>query len=115
MERLSPLDTVFLLAEDEDAAASLAIASVAILTGPAPSLGELTELIRERLPLIPRLRQRVRTVPLDLLPPAWVEDPGFDLAAHIRRTVLPAPGDDGALCDFVGRIMSERLDRDRPL
>jgi WS/DGAT/MGAT family acyltransferase len=115
MERLSPLDTTFLLAEDEDTAASLAIASVAVVAGPAPSHGELVDLIHDRLPMIPRLRQKVRTVPLDLLPPAWIDDDGFDLAWHIRRTVLPPPGDENALCDLVGRIMSERLDRDRAL
>src|SRR6185503_19622086 len=36
MEHLTPLDAAFLDAEDEDRDASLAIASIAILEGPAP-------------------------------------------------------------------------------
>jgi diacylglycerol O-acyltransferase len=54
-------------------------------------------------------------VPLDLGQPVWVDDPNFDLGYHIRRTAVPAPGDDAALCRLVARIMSQRLDRDRPL
>ncbi|WP_291412914.1 wax ester/triacylglycerol synthase domain-containing protein [Actinophytocola sp.] len=34
---------------------------------------------------------------------------------HTRRSALPAPGDDDALCQPVGRVMGQRLDRDRPL
>ena len=115
MEYLSPLDSGFLDAEDEDRHASLAIASVAIVEGPAPSQEEFLDLVRTRLPMIPRYRHRVRTVPLDLDRPMWVDDPQFDLSFHVRRTALPAPGDDAALCRLVGRIMSQRLDRDRPL
>ncbi|RSM85189.1 wax ester/triacylglycerol synthase family O-acyltransferase [Kibdelosporangium aridum] len=115
MDRLSPVDSAFLLAEDEDPAVSLAIASVAILRGPAPSLRELAKLFSDRVPAIPRLRQKVRTVPLDLRPPAWIDDHHFDITRHIHKAVLAPHGDDAALCELVGEIMSERLDRDRPL
>jgi WS/DGAT/MGAT family acyltransferase len=115
VDRLSPLDAAFLDAEDEDRHASLAIASVALLDGPAPSHAEVVESIRGRLPLVPRYRQKVRQLPLDVGRPVWVDDPRFDLAFHVRRTALPAPGDEAALCRVVGRIMSQRLDRDRPL
>lgn len=115
MEHLSPLDASFLDLEDEDAHASLAIASVAIVSGPPPSQAEFVEHLRGRLPLIPRYRQKVRELPLDLGHPVWVDDPAFDLAFHVRRTALPAPGDDAALCRLVSRLMSQRLDRERPL
>ena len=45
----------------------------------------------------------------------WVDDPHFDLAYHLRHTALPAPGDDAELCRLMGRLMSQPLDRDRPL
>ncbi len=45
----------------------------------------------------------------------WVDDPDFDLGYHVRHTALPAPGDDAAFCRLMGRIMSQQLDRDRPL
>src|SRR5690242_9273469 len=115
MDHLSPLDAGFLDLEDQDPHASLAIASVAIIDGPAPRQEELIRAIRGRLPLIPRYRQKVRRVPLNLGRPVWVDDPDFDLDFHLRRTALAGPGDDAALARLVGRVMSERLDRERPL
>ncbi|MEV4346484.1 wax ester/triacylglycerol synthase family O-acyltransferase [Actinoplanes sp. NPDC049596] len=115
MEYLSPLDASFLDAEDQDPHASLAIASIAVLDGPAPSQAEFTEAIRGRLALVPRYRQKVRRVPLNLGRPVWADDPDFDLDFHLRRTALPEPGDDAALERLIGRVMSQRLDRERPL
>ncbi|BCY09397.1 wax ester/triacylglycerol synthase family O-acyltransferase [Actinoplanes sp. L3-i22] len=115
MDQLSPLDTSFLDAEDEDPHVSLAISSTAVLDGPAPGLQEFAALIRGRLPLVPRYRQRVRRVPFNLGRPVWVDDPGFDLDYHLRRTALPAPGGDAELANLVGRVMSQRMDRDHPL
>jgi diacylglycerol O-acyltransferase len=115
MEHMSPLDAAFLQLEDEDMHASLAIASVAVLEGPAPSQAEILDSLRGRLPLVPRYRQKARELPLDLGQPVWVDDPSFDLTYHVRRTALPVPGDDAALCRLVSRVMSARLDRDRPL
>jgi diacylglycerol O-acyltransferase len=114
-DRLSPLDAGFLDLEDADPHASLAIASTAVIDGPAPSHEDFMAMVRTRLPLIDRYRQKIRQVPLDLGRPLWVDDPDFDLAHHVRRTALPAPGDDQALSRLVGRVMSQRLDRDRPL
>ncbi|MCU7729505.1 wax ester/triacylglycerol synthase family O-acyltransferase [Actinoplanes sp. KI2] len=115
MDYLSPLDASFLDVEDEDPHASLAISSVAVLDGPAPSQAEFAEAIRGRLALVPRYRQKVRRVPFNLGCPRWVDDPDFDLDFHLRRTALTAPGDDAALERLIGRVMSQRLDRDRPL
>ncbi|MCS7484732.1 wax ester/triacylglycerol synthase family O-acyltransferase [Umezawaea endophytica] len=115
MDRLSPLDAAFLEVEDADPHASLAIASMAVLEGPAPARDEFTAAIGARFRTIRRSRQKVRRVPLDLGLPVWVDDPDFDLDYHLRRTALPHPGDDRALTDLVARIMAQRLDRDRPL
>jgi WS/DGAT/MGAT family acyltransferase len=114
-DRMTPLDAAFVDLEDEDRHASLAIASIAVLEGPAPGQDEFVAAIAGRLPLVPRYRQKMRTVPLDLGRPVWVDDPDFDIDYHLRRTALPAPGDDGALCRLVARVMSQRLDRERPL
>jgi diacylglycerol O-acyltransferase len=115
MEYLSPLDASFLDLEDADPHASLAIASVAVLDGPPPSQAEFAEAIRGRLVLVPRYRQKVRRVPLNLGRPVWADDPAFDLDFHLRRTALAAPGEDAELEAVIGRIMSQRLDRERPL
>ncbi len=115
MDHLSPLDASFLDLEDQDPHASLAIASVAVIDGPAPSQEDLIRAIRGRLPLVPRYRQKVRRVPFNLGRPVWVDDPDIDLDYHLRRTALPASGGDTALNHVIARIMSQRLDRDRPL
>ena len=115
MDRLKPLDAMFVDAEDEDENTSMAIASIAVFEGPAPSHKEVMALVAERLPFLPRYRQKLRTVPFRLGPPVWVDDPDFDLGYHIRRTALPEPGEYRQLADLMARVMSRRLDRDHPL
>ncbi|MGW4587316.1 wax ester/triacylglycerol synthase family O-acyltransferase [Amycolatopsis thermoflava] len=115
MDRLNPLDGLFLAIEDEDPSASLAIASIAVLEGPAPPQDEIVRDLTPRVWSLPRYRQRLRRYPLDLAAPAWVEENGFDPATHFHRIAAPSPGDDTALRGVVGLIMSERLPRDRPL
>ncbi|MGK3206767.1 wax ester/triacylglycerol synthase family O-acyltransferase [Amycolatopsis sp. MEPSY49] len=115
MDRLSPLDAAFLEIEDEDPGSSLAIASVAIAEGPVPNHDEFVAAVLARLAGIPRYRQKVRTVPFDLGPPVWIDDPAFDPPAHFGRVALPAPHDESALCELVALLMGERLERDRPL
>jgi diacylglycerol O-acyltransferase / wax synthase len=115
MDRLNPLDALFVDAEDQDPHTSMAIASIAVFEGPAPSQEEFRAHLAGRLPLVPRYRHKLRTVPFRLGRPVWVEDPDFDLRYHARRTALPTPGGDEQLCDLMGRVMSQRLDRDHPL
>ena len=115
MDRLNPLDAVFVDAEDADPNTSMAIASIAVFEGPAPSHEEVLAHLARRVPLVPRYRQKLRTVPLRLGRPVWVDDPDFDLRYHVRRTALPAPGGDRQLADLMARVMSQRLDRDHPL
>jgi WS/DGAT/MGAT family acyltransferase len=115
MDRLKPLDAMFIDAEDEDRNTSMAIASIAVFEGPVPSAEEFTTYIAGRLPLVPRYRQKLRTVPFRLGRPVWVEDPDFDLGYHLRRVALPEPGGDQQLAELMARVMSERIDRDHPL
>jgi diacylglycerol O-acyltransferase len=115
MDRLEPLDALFVEAEDQDENTSMAIASIAVLEGPAPSQKEIRELVQSRLPLVPRYRQKLRTVPFRLGRPVWVDDPDFDLSYHVRRTLLPEPCGDQQLAALMASVMSQRLDRDHPL
>ena len=115
MDRMSPQDSAFLDSEDENPATSFHIGCIAILDGPAPSYETVVAAFAAKLPLVPRYRQKVRFLPFDLGPPVWVDDPGFDIGNHVRHTALPAPGDDEQLRTLVGRLMSRRLDRRRPL
>ena len=115
MDMLKPLDAMFVDAEDEDENTSMAIASIAVFEGPVLTHKEVMALIADRLPLMPRYRQKLRTVPFRLGRPVWVDDPDFDLGYHIRRTALPEPGEYRQLADLMARVMSRRLDRDHPL
>jgi WS/DGAT/MGAT family acyltransferase len=47
--------------------------------------------------------------------PYWVDDPHFSLSYHLRHTAVPTPGGEHQLRTLAGRIMSQRLDLDRPL
>jgi diacylglycerol O-acyltransferase / wax synthase len=113
MDRMNPLDAEFLYLED--GTAHMHIASCAVFEGPEPPYDELVALFASKLPLVPRYRQRVRFVPMDLGRPVWVDDPHFNLEYHVRHTALPPPGDKAALCRLMGRLMSQELDRARPL
>jgi hypothetical protein len=62
-----------------------------------------------------RFRMRVVRDRRALTGAAWEPDPDFDLATHVRRVRLPAPGDEAALCAFISARMSTPLDRTRPL
>ena len=113
MERLSTLDAEFL--HLEDGIGHMHIGTVCVFGGPPPSYDQVAAMISAKLHLLPRYRKRVRSVPLDLGRPVWVDDPHFSLEYHLRNTALPAPGDDTAFCRLIGRIMSQPLDRERPL
>jgi diacylglycerol O-acyltransferase len=75
----------------------------------------VVERLRRRLHLIPRYRMRLESPALGLANPVWLEDSSFDPARHVRRSALPAPGGDAELSELVGHVLSERLDRSRPL
>jgi diacylglycerol O-acyltransferase len=118
-ERLSALDASFL--ELEDANAHMHDGSVALFElGPlACDDGGLdferilraTEAVLRRSV---RLRQRLAAVPV-LGHPVWVDDERFNLLYHVRHASLPAPGDVRSLKRLAGRVMSQQLDRGKPL
>jgi diacylglycerol O-acyltransferase len=113
MDTMSPLDASFLHIEDD--VSHMHIASVAIFEGPAPPYDDIVAMVRGKLPLVPRYRQLVHFVPLQLGRPVWVDDPHFNIEYHIRHTALPPPGSEDDLRRLVGRVMSQQLDRSKPL
>ncbi len=114
-DHLTALDAGFLQAEDSDSHASLAIAVLAIMEGPAPDFPELRAALEERSARIPRLRQVLHSYPLDISAPQWVPAHNFDIDHHVRRHTVTAPGDDAAVYRAVADVMERRLDRSRPL
>ena len=109
------LDAGFLEAEDSDHHVSLAIGSVSVLEGPIPDDDAFMSGLAERVLAVPRFRQVLRTHPLDLQAPEWVDAENFDISHHVHRVALPHPYDDAALFRLAADVMERRLDRERPL
>jgi len=61
----------------------------------------------------PRFRRRVGE-PVGR-PPRFEDDPEFDIAQHMHRLALPAPGDQAALQALVSDLITPPLDPTRPL
>ncbi len=113
MDRLTSFDSSFLVNERRNA--HMAIGAVLICEGPAPSQEDFLTHIKSRLHLLPRLRQRLAFPPLGLGRPLWVDFPDFEIADHVHREALPAPGNEAQFRERIGRFLSPPLDRSRPL
>ncbi len=77
------------------------------------------DVFRRRMELaaaaIPRLHQRVSPSPANLTPPAWVDDPDFDIDYHVRRIACPKPGKLRQVLDIAQLVIADPFDRARPL
>ena len=118
-ERLTALDATFLELEDLDDGALMSIGGTMVfdpLPAGAPTLDELRERLTTRLAALPRYTQRLSSPHVPAWSwPHWVEDEHFDVANHVSHVALPAPGDDGQLCDWAAEFFSHPIDRTRPL
>ncbi len=113
MERMSTLDAGFYFVEHQNV--PMHIGSLAVFDGPAPDFDDLFELFAAKIPRLPRYRQVVRTLPLQLFRPFWADDRQFELDYHLRHSAVPPPGKPEQLRELASRVFSQRLDRDRPL
>ncbi|WP_235036500.1 wax ester/triacylglycerol synthase family O-acyltransferase [Actinomadura sp. K4S16] len=111
MQRMNALDAGMFFAENDTT--PLQIGTVTVFEGPAPGHAELEREIFARLRFAPRCRQRVRTVPLRLAHPVWVDDRRFRMADHVRHVEAPAPGGPEELQELAGDVLGRRLDLTR--
>jgi len=119
-ERLSALDDSFLEIEN-GSTAHMHIGAVALFDGGPLQTAEggidierVWVMMAAGIHRVPRYRQRLERTPV-FGQPVWVDDPHFNLAYHVRHTHLPKPGDERQLKRLVGRLMSQELDRGKPL
>lgn len=79
------------------------------------SYEDLRTRFQERLLPFKRFRQRVVDEATPFRRPAWVVDEGFDIDCHLHHVALPEPQDKTAFQRFVGDLMSQPVDHDKPL
>jgi WS/DGAT/MGAT family acyltransferase len=113
MEWMSAIDSSFL--HVENATTPMHIGGVSVFEGPAPSFDDLRVMVAGKLVLVPRYRQRIRSVPLAAGSPAWIDDRHFSLDYHLRHTAIPPPGSEEQLRQMAARVFSQQLDRNKPL
>ncbi|MDA3656755.1 WS/DGAT/MGAT family O-acyltransferase [Mycobacterium xenopi] len=115
MTRLSTTDASFYRLENT--ATPMYVGSLSILRRPRAGLSyeTLLETVEQRLPQIPRYRQKVREVTMNLARPVWIDDRDFDITYHVRRSALPSPGSDEQLHELIARLAARPLDKSRPL
>ena len=118
-DRLSALDRTFLDLEYPET--HMHVAGVMLFdAGPLRTPGggidveKIRKYVASRLHLMPRYRQRIVRIPFENHP-VWVDDDRFNLEYHVRHTALPLPGGDEQLKRLTGRIVSQQLDRGKPL
>jgi len=70
--------------------------------------------VAARLFRFPRFRQRIGYTPLEQHP-VWIDDENFKLHFHVRHASLPDPGEERRLQATVSSIVSQPLDRSKPL
>jgi WS/DGAT/MGAT family acyltransferase len=118
-ERLGFLDNSFLIAESPTNHMHIA-GTATYEAGPLRTaeggidVDRIRAYVESRLHRIPRYRQVLVPMPIDGHP-AWIDDQHFNIDYHVRHTALPRPGDDRQLKRLSGRIMSQQLDRSKPL
>jgi diacylglycerol O-acyltransferase / wax synthase len=113
MEQMSALDAGFYFVEQENV--PMHMGSLAVFQGPVPDPAELARLFAAKLPKVPRYRQVVRTTPLQMFRPYWVDDEHFDITRHVRQATVRAPGGKRQLSQLAAQIFAQPLDRSRPL
>ena len=118
-ERLTFLDNSFLILEGPNS--PMHVAGTAVFeAGPLRTAGggadidRIRAYVSARLDLIRRYRQRLAYIPLEGNP-VWVDDHHFNIHYHVRHAALPKPGDERQLKRLAGRVMSQHLDRSKPL
>lgn len=110
--RISTQDAAFLYGESHSA--PLHIGSLNIFDAPI-DYDELIDHLARRIHLLPRYRQTLAFVPLNLAHATLEDDPYFDLHNHVKCHSLPDGAGDEALMRAAMAVFEPMLDRSKPL
>lgn len=86
-----------------------------LILGAGVDPAQILTVLSQRLPSVPRLRQRLVRLPPGWGRPIWVDDPRFRLSDHVSVAKCPAPGDREAVLEVAARALMSALPPDRPL
>ena len=116
MERMSSIDRSMLGLETSTQLLQV-LATIVIQPDPGVRSDELFLIFRRhvhgRLPLIPKFwKKPAKSGPGG---DVWIDDPDFEIDAHLFRHRARTPGDVDALAEIAGAVASRGLPRDRPL
>lgn len=117
MQRLSGLDAFFLYLEAPTQPLNVCCV-LELHPGDMPggyTFDRFRDALAARLDAIPEFRLKLADNQLNFDHPVWVDDDRFDLARHLHRVALPAPGGSRELAEICGHVAGLALDRDRPL
>jgi HAD superfamily hydrolase (TIGR01490 family) len=112
--QMNPLETAMWRAESADPRLRVNVSLLELLD-PPPGWDRLLAAHEWASRMVPRMRQRVVEPALALGTPTWVTDSDFDLAEHVHRVRLPAPGSLHQLLGIVCEFAATPFERDRPL
>ena len=76
---------------------------------------KLVNQIKERIHLLPRYQQKVQPDPFNLGHPTWEADNAFDIRKHIIKVKQKKALSETELVKAAGEILTEVLDRNKPL
>lgn len=117
MHQLSGLDATFLYLESPQA--PMHVGGIYIFGDSSgtdyPDFQAFRAHVAARLDVARTFRQRLVRVPLNLDHPYWIEDPDFDLDAHLSYQALAQPGNWETLMMLAEQFFRRPLDRERPL
>jgi len=115
---LDPLDGAFLLLETHGTSMNIG-AIIELEKGehedPQKTFDVILSNIGARIHEIPILSKRIVRAPFDLTWPVLVDDEKFDVAKHVLRVALPAPGTPAQFDVLISKFLSQRLSKRRPL
>jgi WS/DGAT/MGAT family acyltransferase len=118
-EPLTAQDRAFLVFEDRNT--HMHLGGLALFDGDplvgrngAIAIDRIRAHIASCLHVVPRYRQRLAWVPMRGRA-VWVDESHFNLEYHVRHTAVPRPGGEPELRELASRIMSQQLDRGKPL
>jgi WS/DGAT/MGAT family acyltransferase len=115
--RLAPADAMFVYGETREAPQH--VGTLMRFTPPADAGGDhlrtTFERLRNEVPVVAPWNRKLATPWLPFNPVhSWVADRSFDLDYHVRRTAVPAPGDERELGILIARLHASPLDLTKP-